>query len=406
MKKWISKLTLALLLALTFTVSAFAWQDHGSTIDFMDYCIYAKGQGSDALDTDYAENLYAALDLILQGTNLSYEEAAEACANAVDTFSSNITFLMAAQSDPSLLPEGGAEALEPQGMPDEEMEPQGVPNETESDLNTKPGLAVPAAETPSVPAQTSEPADNTLIFDEAGLLTDTQKLRLEDQAQNIAAKYDCNPYVLTVDSLDGATPREFTKAYYQEHELGSGDYRNGILFLVAMDSRDYATVTYGRSPDDSSQYGVGILAFTDYGISELEDDAVPKLSDGDYFAAFQTYLTDCEMYLDYYYSQGEAFDKDSRLPGAPLFSPVQILMIIFVPLLIALVVCLMFKAQMKTAKKAAGAGNYLVDGSFQLTDARDDYVRTTRTSHKIERNNSGGSSRDSNGFGGSSGGKF
>lgn len=301
MRKWISKLTLALLLALTFTVSAFAWQDHGNT--------------------------YTAVD-----------------------------------------------ALEPQGAPDE-------------------------AEA------SSAPADNTLIFDEAELLTDTQRLRLEDQAQKIAAKYDCNPYVLTVDSLDGATPREFAKSYYQEHTLGYGDYRNGILFLVAMDSRDYVTVTYGRSPDDSGQYGVGILAFTDYGISKLEDDVVPKLSDGDYFAAFQTYLTDCETYLDYY-SQGTAYDKGSRLPGAPLFSPVQILIIIFVPLLIALIVCLIFKAQMKTAKKAAGAGNYLVDGSFRLTDARDDYVRTTRTSHKIERDNSGGSSTDSDGFGGSGGGKF
>ena len=68
-----------------------------------------------------------------------------------------------------------------------------------------------------------------------------------------------------------------------------------------------------------------------------------------------------------------------------------------------------FKSQMKTAKKATGAGNYLVGNSFQLTDSRDDYIRTTRSRRKIERDNSGdsgGSSVDSDGFGGSSGGKF
>lgn len=503
MKKWISKFTLALLLALTFSLSVFAWQDHGNTytaidaldsqrfttqgeislpalsdqfslglhvdivndlegesindyaalfydqygygvgsnqdgaalmiyaidqggtIDFMDYCIYARGQGSDALDTDYAENLYAALDLILQGTGLGYEEAAEACADAVDTFSSNITFLMAAQSDPSLLPEGGAEALAPQEVPDNAMEPQGVPNNTEAVPTAAPehsgssapapaaskteDLVQPAVAAEAAPEPSSVPTETAaLILDEAGLLTDVQTLRLEDQAQKIAAKYDCNPYVLTLDSLDGATPREFAKAYYQEHALGNGDYRNGILFLIAMDSRDYVTVTYGRNPKDPKEYGVGILAFTDYGISKLEDDVVSSLSDGDYFTAFHTYLTDCETYLSYY-SQGKAFDKGSRLPGAPLFSMVQILIIIFVPLLIALIVCLIFKAQMKTAKKASCAGDYLVAGSFQLTDARDDYVRTTRTSHKIEHNNSsnsGGSSTDSDGFGGSDGGKF
>ena len=117
------------------------------------------------------------------------------------------------------------------------------------------------------------------------------------------------------------------------------------------------------------------------------------------------------MALDYY-SQGTAYDKGMRLPGEPMFSLVHILIIIFVPILIALIVCLIFKAQMKTARKATGAGNYLVDGSFQLTKSRDDYVRTTRSTEKIERNNSGGSgssggsSVDSDGFGGSSGGKF
>lgn len=483
MRKWILKLTMALLLALTLSLPSFAWLDHGSTytaidaldserfttqgevtlptlsnqfalglhvdivddledysisdyaalfydqygygsgaeqdgvllmiyatdqggtVDFVDYCVYSRGQGEKILDTDYAENLYTALDLVLQGKGLSYEAASEACANAVDIFASNITLFMTGQSDPPQLEEGA--------------EPQNGPDTPEATGNTEPEIAAPEvgetvapeAEETAAPAQATESSDYALIFDEAGLLTDTQKLRLEDQAQKIATKYGCNPYVLTVNSLEGATRREFAKTYYQEHLLGNGDYRNGILFLVAMDSRDYVTITYGRNPKDPEEYGVGILAFTDYGISKLEDDVVPKLSDGDYFAAFQTYLADCETYLDYY-SQGTAYDKGMRLPGEPLFSLVHILIIIFVPILIALIVCLIFKSQMKTARKATGAGNYLVDGSFQLTKSRDDYVRTTRSTEKIERNNSGGSgssggsSVDSDGFGGSSGGKF
>lgn len=484
MKKWILKLTMALLIALTLSLPSFAWQDHGGTytaidaldserftaqgevslptlsnqfalglhvdivddlenysiydyaalfydqygygsgpeqdgillmiyvadqgeaVDFVDYCVYSRGQGTEVLDANYAANLYSALDLILQGEGLSYEAAGEACADAVDIFSSNIALFMTGQSDPSQLSE-------------EEEEPQNGSDAPEAVLNTTPEIA--AAETEeavaseseetAAPAQAAESSDYSLIVDEAGLLTDVQKLRLEDQAQKIATKYSCNPYVLTVNSLNGATRREFAKNYYQEHLLGNGDYRNGILFLVAMDSRDYVTVTYGRNPKDPEEYGVGILAFTDYGISKLEDDVVPKLSDGDYFAAFQTYLTDCETYLDSY-SQGTAYDKGVRLPGDPLFSPMQILIIIFVPLLIALIVCLIFKAQMKTARKATGARNYLVDGTFQLTGSRDDYIRTTRSTEKIERNDSGsssssgGSSVDSDGFGGSSGGKF
>ena len=36
MKNWISKLTLALLLTLTFALPAFAWQDHGNTYTAID----------------------------------------------------------------------------------------------------------------------------------------------------------------------------------------------------------------------------------------------------------------------------------------------------------------------------------------------------------------------------------
>lgn len=315
MKNWISKLTLALLLTLTFALPAFAWQDHGNTytaidgldsqrlttqgevslptlseqfsmglhvdivddlenysisdyaalfydqygygvgddqdgavlmiyvvdqggtIDFMDYCIYTRGKGSDAMNSDNAANLYAALDLILQGTGRSYEDAGEACANAVDVFSSNIALLMTEQSDPSLLTGDNAETLEPQGEAEHEMEPQGVPEGNEP--NTEPDATyAPEPEEPAEAPQTAVPTEGVqeseseyaMIFDEAGLLTDPQRLRLENQAQKIASKYDCNPYVLTVDSLDGAAPREFAKTYYQEHALGNGDYRNGICF--------------------------------------------------------------------------------------------------------------------------------------------------------------------------------
>lgn len=479
MRKWISKLTLTLLLATALTLSAFAFQDHkntytaidaldsdrfaaqgetslpalsdqfslglhvdivddledysiynyaalfyeqygygygpnqdgaalmiyaldrGGSVDLMDYCVYGQGLGADALDTDDASNLYAALELVLQGSGLSYEDARESCADAVDVFSGNIALLMSAQTGLSPTPEDVQNALELPESPIDEPA-------TQSNVEAVPTPAQTIAPTATALESGSETTAYSLILDDAGLLTDAQKLRLEDQAQKIASNYGCNPYVLTVASLDGASPREFAKTYYQEHKLGNGDYRNGILFLVAMDSRDYVTITYGRNPKDSTDYGVGILAFTDYGISKLEDDVVPSLSEGDYATAFRIYLTDCETYLSYY-SQGEAFDKGFRLPGAPLFSPVQILIIIFVPLLIALIVCLIFKAQMKTAKKAAGAGSYLVDDSFQLTDSRDDYIRTTRSRRKIERDNSGGSggsSVDSDGFGGSSGGKF
>ena len=256
-----------------------------------------------------------------------------------------------------------------------------------------------------------------LIQDHAGLLSEDEASTLEQKAEEISTEYDCGTYVLTVDSLAGKNRRDFAKDYYQEHNLGSGTYQNGILFLVAMDSREYVTITYGRDPADSDTYGIGILAFSDSDIEYLENQVVPYLSDGNYAEAFDTYLDQCQLELwDYQqyggevYTEGDpnyALDDDTLLPWWHYLSPVHIAIIILVPLLIGLIVCLIFLHQMKTARKATQAGAYVVKDSFVVTNAQDHFLRTERHERYIAQDNdSGGSSVDSDGFGGSSGGTF
>ena len=272
----------------------------------------------------------------------------------------------------------------------------------------------------TVLAQDSSWSGEPLIQDRAGLLTEDQVTTLEEKAEAISTEYDCDTYVLTVNSLEGQGRREFAKEYYQEHNLGRGSFQNGILFLVAMDSREYVTITYGRDPEHSDSYGVGILAFSDSDIEYLENQVVPYLSDGDYSGAFDTYLDLCQQeLLDYQqYGGGEVYtegdpgyalgDTDyAPLPWWHYLSPVHIAIIIFVPLLIALIVCLIFLRQMKTARKATQAGAYVVKDSFSVTNAQDIFLRTDRQERYIAQDNdSGGSSVDSDGFGGSSGGTF
>ncbi len=266
-------------------------------------------------------------------------------------------------------------------------------------------------------AQDSGWTGEPLIQDYAGLLTDDEVNTLEAKAEEISTEYDCGTYVLTVDSLDGKSRRDYAKDYYKEHDLGSGDYKNGILFLIAMETREYVTVTYGRDPNDSSNYGAGILAFSDSDISYLEDQVVPYLSDGDYAGAFDTYLDLCQTELwDYeQYGGGEVYTEgdqeyaldDTVYPWYHYLGPVHIAIIILVPLIIALVICLIFRSQMKTARKATQAGAYVVKDSFVVTAAQDNFLRTERSERYIAHDDdSSGSSVDSDGFGGSSGGTF
>ena len=44
-------------------------------------------------------------------------------------------------------------------------------------------------------------------------------------------------YLLTVSDIGGQNVREFAKDWYRNYDLGYGEGKSGILFLIALDSR-------------------------------------------------------------------------------------------------------------------------------------------------------------------------
>jgi len=56
---------------------------------------------------------------------------------------------------------------------------------------------------------------------------------------------------------------------------------------------------------------------------------------------------------------------------------------ILLPLLIAFIVCSVFKSQMKTARIAKTATNYIPPGGFNLTKQEDTFLYQTRTRVKV-----------------------
>ena len=367
--------------------------DQGGIVDIVDYTLYGQGRGADAIGSQGAALMTQTLDVTLTGSGLSYAEAGEICANAVDTYMGVMSSLL------MTMPAVAATMPEP-AEPDAPAEPE-APVEPE---DTEPADASPViASAPEAAEPAEGSAEQHYIIDEAGLLTQGQWLKLESRAQKLSEQYGCGIYVLTVDTMDGAQRRDFAKDYYASHKLGLGDFQNGILFLVCMDTREYVTITYGRNPEKLTEYGPGILAFTDKGIEALEEAILPSLSDGDYSAAFSSYVDTCGEYLSYY-----AEHREGKVPTSLSALLIRLAIVIFVPLLIALIVCLIFRSQMKTARAATAAGDYIPANSFHLTRERDRYTHTTTERRKIERDNgsSGGSSTDSDGFGGSSGGHF
>ena len=131
-------------------------------------------------------------------------------------------------------------------------------------------------------------AEMPLVMDTYELFKPEATAELEQKAQDASAGHGVNVYLLTVPDIGGQNVREFAKDWYRDYDLGYGEGKSGILFLIALDSRDYVTITYGG----------GVTAFTDYRIAQIEDKIVPMLSDGTYYKASDTYIEMCADTLD------------------------------------------------------------------------------------------------------------
>ena len=239
-------------------------------------------------------------------------------------------------------------------------------------------------------------AEEPYVIDTYGLYGSSDYSKLETQATATSEKYGVGVYLLTVNDIGAQSARAYAIDFYRNHSLGFGDGKSGILFLVAVDSRDYVTITYGD----------GINAFTDWQISNIEDAVVDELHDNDWLDAAQTYLDKADYTLAFRAEHGEPLDSHN----APT-EPVELLIFIVIAVVIAAAAaggrCFFLYRKMKTAVAASDADDYVDRDSFTLQKQNDWYVTSTVVATpKAQSSSNGGSSVSSGGFGGSSGGKF
>ena len=232
------------------------------------------------------------------------------------------------------------------------------------------------------------------VTDAAGLLTQDEVLALEAQAEQIAADYGCAPYILVVENY-----RDYEDTYdafeagmnlYERWGLGYGPEKNGLLLMLSMAERDYALVPYGS---------VTHRAFTDYGRDDLCEQFLDNFRNDDWVGGFRDYLDGCAWLLEQA-RNGTPYDVNTAPKG---FNP----LIIVIPLVLALVVCLVLTAQMKTAKRKTEAGDYMVQGGTEMRVVQDIFTHRTVTRQVIQSENKGGggggTTINARGFSGKSG---
>ena len=93
-------------------------------------------------------------------------------------------------------------------------------------------------------------ASDMYVYDEAGLLEAEELVSLDEEAAAISEKYGYGIYTIIVsDYQKYSTSDVFTTATEMYHGLGlgGGENREGILLMLSMEDRDYATFFYGEN---------------------------------------------------------------------------------------------------------------------------------------------------------------
>lgn len=235
------------------------------------------------------------------------------------------------------------------------------------------------------------------VIDEADLLSDEEESDLNITINEIIDTYDFDAVILTVPSLNGAEVEAYADDYYDQNGYGVGDDRDGILFLISMEERDYYTSTCGY----------GIKVFTDYGIEKLNEKISPYLSDGDYYEGFAKYLSMTKEYLDAAY-EGTPYDVKHPYKEPKNYLLREMIALV-VSILIGLICVLSMKHKMNTARPQKYAGSYVKKNSYNLTNQKDIFMYRNVTRVKKEEKPEGGSTTHTSSSGtthGGGGGKF
>ena len=239
------------------------------------------------------------------------------------------------------------------------------------------------------------------LLDTANILSDEEQDEITELLDELSERQRMDVTIATVENLDGYNSIEAcADDLYDYCNFGYGPDRDGLMFVVSMEEREWHISTCGY----------GITAFTDAGIQYVGGQMLDSLADGDYAEAFRIYVACCDDLIDQARA-GHPFDEDD-VPRKPM-SLIVPLVCIVIGAALGIAVVQGMKAQLKSVRKEKSAANYVRPGSMNLTGKQDLFlysnVNRVKRETKSSSSGGGGSSTHRSSSGtthGGGGGKF
>ena len=213
------------------------------------------------------------------------------------------------------------------------------------------------------------------LVDEAELLTDDQISELKAKLEEMSTRLNFDFVVYIEPSYSGSYDdiQDFADDIFDFLGYGYGPDKDGALFLLCMEERQWHISTHGY----------GITAFTDYGIDRIRSEITPYLKDGDYYEALELFTQIGKKYVTSA-RDGEPFDRNSSsdddfydYDDGFYFSWFYAFVSLIVGVIGGFIGAGILRSKMRTVRPRNSAESYVRENSMVLNDSHDIFLYST-----------------------------
>ena len=219
------------------------------------------------------------------------------------------------------------------------------------------------------------------IYDFADLFTDTEEISLYNKVNEFIQETNLDLGIVTINDNPKESAMEFADDFYDYNDFT----KNGLLFLIDMDTREYYFSTTGEA----------IFYFDDYRVENTLDALYDDMVNANYKEAANSFIDEAlNSYNLGIITSKYTFDSNGKIVRKTPW-------IIFgmISLVVAFIVTMILKGRNKKIKISTDADEYL-NGELRLTRVEDHFL--FRNTQRIYSPISSDGSSGSHGGGGSS----
>lgn len=212
------------------------------------------------------------------------------------------------------------------------------------------------------------------LDDGAQLYTDGQKQEIDRKLQQIRSEKKVDTVIVTVNSTQGKSSRDFADDYLDQGGYGYGPDQNAVLLLIDMGEREIYISTKGSG---------ALQSFTDRRIDRMLDRIAEDLQRRDYIRCAQNFMDDVSEYMG----------DDSTTASKGPVTAADVLLRLVIALAIGGAVSLVTWGVLRRGTPAvANAGDYLDEDSVKILTSEDRLINSVTTTRHIQRDSGSGTS--------------